>query len=169
MSLVKVDVLAKLFSLTPRRVQQLAKEGVIPRTGRGEYELGPAVQGYVRFLQERAAGAPSAEGGGDLLAERTKGMRLSNELTEIELGKAKGELVGLAEAVRAYAGVMVEIRASLLETTPARIAAAVVGLDGEGPIRRAVKEELRSVLERVADLDPAAVLGSGDDGARAGD
>jgi len=49
--LYTVDVIAKLLNLTPRRVQQLADEGVIPRPVRGQYHLVRAIQGYVIYLQ----------------------------------------------------------------------------------------------------------------------
>ena len=48
-----VATIASLLMLSERRVQQLTREGVIPRAERGRYELVPAVQGYVRYLQER--------------------------------------------------------------------------------------------------------------------
>ena len=50
-----VSVIAKLLKLTERRVQQLSKEGVIPKAEHGRYELAAAVQGYVGYLQERIA------------------------------------------------------------------------------------------------------------------
>lgn len=42
---------AKLFNLGERRIQQLAKDGVIPREARGKYPLIGTIQGYVTFLQ----------------------------------------------------------------------------------------------------------------------
>ena len=52
-----VNVIAKLLDLTIRRVYQLTNEGVIPRAEKGRYELVPAVQGYIRYLRDRAVGA----------------------------------------------------------------------------------------------------------------
>ena len=52
---VPVDAIAKLFSLSPRRIQQLAALGVIPRA-EGGYDLLRSIAGYVRFLQRRAEG-----------------------------------------------------------------------------------------------------------------
>jgi phage terminase Nu1 subunit (DNA packaging protein) len=39
---------------TPRRLQQLAQNGIIPRAVRGRYELPGAVQAYVRHLATMA-------------------------------------------------------------------------------------------------------------------
>src|SRR3970282_753223 len=51
-----VAVISKLLDLTPRRVQHLANEGVIPRAEKGRYELVPAVRGYIRYLRDRSIG-----------------------------------------------------------------------------------------------------------------
>lgn len=53
-----VATIAKLFNLTERRVQQLAKEGVIPKPEKGKYDLIGCVRGYIAYLQERAFGKP---------------------------------------------------------------------------------------------------------------
>ena len=57
-----LDVIAKLLDISPRRVQQLSSDGVIPRASRGKYELVPAVQGYIRFLRGRAINADVNDG-----------------------------------------------------------------------------------------------------------
>lgn len=44
---------SKLFNLTDRRIQQLAKEGIIPKAARGKYPLIGTIKAYVSYLQER--------------------------------------------------------------------------------------------------------------------
>ncbi len=41
-----VETIAKLLILTERRVQQLAREGILPKAEHGRYELVPVVQAY---------------------------------------------------------------------------------------------------------------------------
>lgn len=49
MATAPIESLAKLLDLTPRRVQQLAKEGVIPKPAtRGQYDIIPSVVAYIR-------------------------------------------------------------------------------------------------------------------------
>lgn len=96
------STIAKLFNLTERRVQQLSKEGVIPKAERGKYELIGAVQGYVRYLQERSQGR-STTGGFDLAQERAhlaREQRLIATLKreQIERKQAPVELLTLALA-----------------------------------------------------------------------
>lgn len=85
---------ARLFGVTERRVQQLAKEGHIPKAGRGEYPLLGTVKGYVAFLQE------SLRGGGEskdtrtaLQEEKVKLTRAQREKIDIEIDKVTGELI----------------------------------------------------------------------------
>ena len=50
-SYYKVDVIASLFGVTVRRVQQLTQEGIIAtiKTSEGRrYDLGPTVKRYIR-------------------------------------------------------------------------------------------------------------------------
>ena len=54
--LYPASTLAKLFHLTERRVQQLARDGIIAKGIKGKYDLVSSVQGYVKYLQERALG-----------------------------------------------------------------------------------------------------------------
>lgn len=50
---VTLDVLANLLNITPRRIQQLAADGHIPKAAtRGEYLLAGAIRGYINFLQK---------------------------------------------------------------------------------------------------------------------
>ena len=47
-----IGVIAKLLDLSERRVQQLSREGVIPKAERGQYDLIGSVRGYVRYLRD---------------------------------------------------------------------------------------------------------------------
>ena len=47
-----IGVIARLLDLSERRVQQLSREGVIPKAERGQYDLIGSVRGYVRYLRD---------------------------------------------------------------------------------------------------------------------
>lgn len=47
-----VNVLAKLMNLTPRRVQQLAKKGIIEKDERGKYDIVRSLAMYVAHLDQ---------------------------------------------------------------------------------------------------------------------
>ncbi len=98
--------IAKLLMLTDRHVQRLTAEGVIPKTGTGRYELAPAVQGYIRYLRERAlrgdtAGEEVAKSKGRLLKARARAAEIeadtleANSVTRSEVDKAWGQIIDI--------------------------------------------------------------------------
>ena len=82
-----IGVIARLLDLSERRVQQLSREGVIPKAERGQYDLIGSVRGYVRYLRDQAlkaqAGAP------DYAAERARFIRARADLAEMEAEEDK--------------------------------------------------------------------------------
>lgn len=51
------DTIANLLNISERRIEQLVKQKIIPKAGRGVFDLGPTVQAYVRYLQGLSSGA----------------------------------------------------------------------------------------------------------------
>ncbi len=51
------ETIATLLNISERRIEQLVKQKVIPKAGRGVFDLGPTVQAYVRYLQGLCSGA----------------------------------------------------------------------------------------------------------------
>lgn len=52
-TIVTTSELAQICDLTTRRVQQLAKEGVMKSTGeRGQYHFLPSIQGYCKYVHK---------------------------------------------------------------------------------------------------------------------
>lgn len=51
------DTIATLLNVSERRVEQLAKQKIIPKAGRGVFDLGPTVTAYIRYLQGLCSGA----------------------------------------------------------------------------------------------------------------
>lgn len=47
---VATTELAAVLGISARRVQQLAQDGILDTVERGKFELGAAVQAYIRFL-----------------------------------------------------------------------------------------------------------------------
>jgi phage terminase Nu1 subunit (DNA packaging protein) len=81
---------ARLFNVTERRIQQLAKDSVIPKSARGKYPLIGTIQGYVKYLQDRSLGNVSPSDG-DLNAERLRLTRAQADNMEIKNEIARGQ------------------------------------------------------------------------------
>lgn len=97
---VTADVLAKLFNMTPRRVHQLVKEGVIPKVGRGKYPLATSIRSYVGHLQGLAASTGTSNDAPDLLRERTRKERANADKTEFDLAIQRKEYVHVSHVER---------------------------------------------------------------------
>jgi hypothetical protein len=109
-------LIAKLLCITERRLQQLAREGTIPKTSRGKYPLIASVQGYVRFLQTSGA---QEEGVRD--PEKMKPFErrawYQGEMEKLQLAQVRGELVPAIEVEAKFAELLKAI-AHFLETLP---------------------------------------------------
>lgn len=161
-----VGTIAKLLMMSERRVQQLTKEGVIPKAERGRYELAPAVQGYIRFLQDRQAGNASQVETIDYHIEKARKIKFEADIAEVEAAKRRGEAIDAQEVKRAWQLILGEIRANLLGTTPARIAQLILGLDIETEVKRIVREELELAMKAASETNVDDLLdeGGADDG-----
>lgn len=72
-SMYRVEVIAKLFGVTVRRIQQLTQEGVLPTTETPEgrrYDLVPTIQKYVKYLSDKAYGKNRSEKEMDLREQK---------------------------------------------------------------------------------------------------
>lgn len=113
---VPVSTLAKLFNLTSVRVQQLAADGVISKTGRGQYDLWSSVRGYIKFLQERKVNQWDSREEEQTDLKREQLRRTKEEADKLELlnARTRGELVEVSRVKRAGEKVMSAIRNRIL-------------------------------------------------------
>lgn len=96
---VKVEVVAKALNLTPRRIMQLAKEGM-PRAERGQYDPWACALWYIRYLQKalEARGTQNDDGSATSWREERKRLiRLQANNEELEYRKRLGELMPVDE------------------------------------------------------------------------
>ncbi len=56
---VSLRTLAKLLNLSERRIQQLAREGVIPRVRAGQYDVVGGIRGYLNHMHASESQTPS--------------------------------------------------------------------------------------------------------------
>ena len=99
----KVDVIAELFGVSVRRIQQLTQDGVISTTETKEgrrYDLVPTIQRYVKYLSDKAYGKSKSEAEAKLKEQKLK--------AEIALKESQGELHKLRTEIAAGSYVSVE-------------------------------------------------------------
>ena len=146
-----VAVISKLLDLSPRRVYQLANEGVIPRVKKGRYELIPAVRGYIRYLRDRAIGVGALPEDA-ARACRARLIKAQAEAQEMENEKVRGELIPQAVVGRAWGEMAMAFRARSL-SIPKKCAPQVVGVNSISTIEGILEQMIMEALDELSRAD----------------
>ena len=146
--------LAKLLDLTERRVQQLARDGIIPRVSRGRYELYPAVQEYIRWLRDRSesAAARDTSGTGHETEHeaRTRLTTARADIHERTASQMAGDLIPADAVEKAWSQVLAQLRGHLV-ALPDRAAPQVEDAAGLNEIREILRDAVAEILTEMAE------------------
>ncbi|MCC8056420.1 hypothetical protein [Cloacibacillus sp.] len=149
--------IADLFRLTETRVQQLAKKKIIPKLGRGEFELKPAAQSYIQYLQGQITGAVIADTS-ELemrkLAAEAQEREAKAKMAQLNLSVMQGDLHESRVVEQFMTDVIIACRQRML-AIPSRATGLLVGKKDQTEIASILRELLQEALESLADLDPA--------------
>ncbi|MCD8348797.1 MAG: hypothetical protein LUD16_12835 [Lachnospiraceae bacterium] len=107
-NLYRVEVIAQLFGVTVRRIQQLTQEGVISTTKAVEdgrtvrrYDLVPTIQKYIKYLSDKAYGKTAR-------TDKEIELREQKMEADIALKESQGELHRLKTEIAAGKYISVE-------------------------------------------------------------
>lgn len=155
-----VSTIAKLLNLTERRIQQLVKENVLPPPVKQRYNLVACVQGYIQYLQEKAAGIKNETI--DIHKERARLIRAQADKTEIERDVLKQKLVLIEDAELEFANQILKCRSKLLALAP-RAATRVIAITDYAEAEEILNNIVREALDELT--GGARELDSGNDSA----
>ena len=149
-----VDTLARAMNITPRRVQQLAKEGM-PKAERGLYDLGACMAWYIRYLQavvEKRAD-PNDEGAAlEYTLEKSRLAREQADRVALQNAEDRADLGRFSIWSEELTRFLTEIRAAIL-SLPTKVAPI---LDGDTNQRRQVLDEaVQEILTRLSAYRPS--------------
>ena len=148
------DIIAKLFGVTERRVQQLAKEGVIPavKTRPYQFDLLPTVRAYIKHLSDKANGREEKKDG-DTELKRMKAeadlKRSKADIAELQLQELRGEM-HRSEDVEAVMTDLVYTIRSMLISMPGRLAVDVASVNSAAEASEVIRVEVCKVLEELS-------------------
>lgn len=145
-----IGIIAKLLDLSERRVQQLSREGVIPKAQRGQYDLIAAVRGYVRYLRDQAVQAQA--GAPDYASERARYIRARADLAEMKAEEKRRALIAADEVETAWIAVLALLRTRLL-ALPDRLAPQAFEQLTVGDTRNLIRAAIREVLDDLSEPD----------------
>lgn len=109
--LVGVDVVARLLKIEPRRIQFLAKEGIIPKAARGRYDLVACVHGYLDYVREGQRDRATVV---DMEELRKRKQLADTEIAELALEEARGLVVPIGVVIAEVEDCLLPIRVKLL-------------------------------------------------------
>lgn len=104
---VSVSVLALMFGMTTRRIQQLANDAILPKTQHGKYPLIKCVRAYVTHLKVLSEGESAA-------SERAKLLKAQCQKVEIEVAAMRRDLIPADEVLQSVGRCLTNARSILL-------------------------------------------------------
>ena len=141
--------LASILDITDRRIQQLAKIGVIPRVARGRYPLYPSILGYIKYLRELSleADAPS-----DIKDAKLRSERARAEILELEAAQKASELIHKDHVTRVWTSITGLIKAKSL-SLPTKVAADLFAARNINEIRAILDRAVHEILIELSETE----------------
>lgn len=148
----RAAALANLLNLTERRVQQLAKEGIIPKAKKGQYDWVSCVKNYIQYLQDRALGRTDGRyrDASDIKFERKRLIKAQADNAECEYQLRRGELVALNLVIEILNEVAV-LYGSSVDALPGRLAPELAGMNDPALIKAKLFDECRHIRNLTAE------------------
>lgn len=161
-NLVSAQVIARIFGVTTRRVEQLKTEGIIKGQGKPtRYDLLPTIQAYIKYLSDKANGREKKETDAQLATKKleaeTRRKVAQAEMSELELKELQGKM-HRAEDVEAIMTDHVLFCRSMLMAMPGKLAVDLAGTHTAAEQAERVKQEVFYILNNLAgyQYDPEA-------------
>jgi phage terminase Nu1 subunit (DNA packaging protein) len=147
-------VIAKIFGVSTRRVEQLKTEGIIKGQGKPtKYDLLPTIQAYIKYLSDKANGREKKETDAQLETEKLtaeKRIKMAKaEMAELELKEMRGELHRASDVEAITTDHVLYLR-SMLMALPGKLAVDVAAINSAQECADRIKREIYSVLNSLA-------------------
>lgn len=149
-------IIGKLFDLSDRRVQQLAKEGVLPAASTRPYkfDLLPTVKAYIKYLSDKANGkeaknADTAKAEADKLRAEADLKQSKAKIAEMQLKELEGKM-HRSEDVEAMTNDLVYTVRSMIMALPGRLAMDVVQAGTANEASALIRTECHIILNELA-------------------
>lgn len=157
-NLVRVEIIAQIFGVSVRRVQQITQEGIIETTATTEdgksvrrYDLIPTVQKYISYLSDKAYGKAHRTDKEIELREQKMAADIAlresqGELHRLKTAIAAGDYISIEEVRLDYAKFFVVFKKFAM-SMPARVSGMLSGSIEPLEARRIEKEVSGEIAE----------------------
>lgn len=148
------QVIAKIFGVSTRRVEQLKTEGIIKGQGKPtKYDLLTTIQAYIKYLSDKANGREKKEVDAQLETEKLtaeKRIKMAKaEMAELELKEMRGELHRASDVEAITTDHVLYLR-SMLMALPGKLAVDVAAINSAPECADRIKQEVYTVLNSLA-------------------
>lgn len=153
-NLQPVQVIATIFGVSTRRVEQLKTEGIIKGQGKPtKYDLLPTIKAYIKYLSDKANGREKRETDAQLETDKLsaeKRIKMAKaEMAELELKEMRGELHRASDVEAITTDHVLYLR-SMLMALPGKLAVDVAAINSAPECADRIKREIYSVLNSLA-------------------
>lgn len=153
-NLQPVQVIAKIFGVSTRRIEQLKAEGIIKGQGKPtKYDLLPTIQAYIKYLSDKANGREKRETDAQLETDKLgaeKRIKTAKaEIVELELKELRGELHRASDVEAITTDHVMFVRAMLM-ALPGKVAVDMATIQTAPEAAERMKKEVYSILDRLA-------------------
>lgn len=154
-NLQPTQVIAKIFGVTTRRVEQLKKEGVIIGQGNPtKYDLMPTIMTYIRYLSDKAYGREKKQVAVELEEQKLRAeveiKKAKAEAAKLELAELRGKMHRAEDVEAIFTDHVLFLRAMLL-AMPGKLAVDLAGEHSAAEQSETVKQEVYYILNNLAD------------------
>jgi len=139
--------LARLLGITPRRVEQLAADGVLARIAHGQFAAAPSIKAYVAFARKAAIDEAGRYAG--LPKERAGLVRVQRQLAEMERDRISGMTVLVEDAAREVTAALVLVR-NLFLGLPAKLAPRIIHCKTAAEAKALLQGEIENILRELS-------------------
>lgn len=150
------EIIAKLFGVTPRRVQQLAKDKIIPAAQTRPYmfDLLPTVQTYIRYLSEKVNGkeqkpADTAKAEADKIRAEADLKQSKAKIAEMQLKELEGTMHRSEDVAAVMDDLVFTIRGMIM-ALPGRLAMDVAQAESANEASAIIRAECNKILNELA-------------------
>lgn len=159
-NLQNTQVIAKIFGVSTRRVEQLKTEGVIKGEGRPiKYDFIPTVMAYIKYLSDKAYGREKKENLDEKLEKKLdaeiKYKQAKADKSKLELDELKGTMHRAEDIEKLTNELVFAVRAMLL-ALPGRVAMDLAALNTAPEVSAYLAKHVAYLLDELAthEYDP---------------
>lgn len=159
-NLQKVEIIAKLFQVTVRRIQQLTQDGVLQTvevTEKGRklrrYDLMPTIQAYIKYLSDKAYGREQKESVTDKEEEKLQAevdiKKAKAKIAQLELDELEGRMHSADDVESMTTDLCLAVRSALL-SMPGQLSVDVAEITDAAEISEIIKKTVNDILDELS-------------------